>query len=87
MDMPSQRIRYALKAGKEIDVLERGTDRVMTAVEHPYLVGQPLIHRPGSALLPTQHHLRDTKKARCYWYAGEQKVYAVFNLENLIPLW
>ncbi|SFE89624.1 hypothetical protein [Spirosoma endophyticum] len=86
MDIPSQRIRYALKAGKEIDVLERGTDRVMTAVDHPYLVSRPVIPGSEADRLATHNHPRDPKKARCYYYAGEQKVYAVFNLENLIPL-
>lgn len=75
----AQRIRTALKAGKEIDVFERGGNQIMTAYEHPPVTDQLTDLNAVSTNKPDLN----TKKAKCYWYWGEVKQTAVFNVENL----
>ncbi len=75
----AQRIRTALKAGKEIEVFERGGNQIMTAYEHPPVANQLT---DLNAISPNKPDL-NTKKVKCYWYCGEVKQTAVFNVENL----
>ena len=81
---PDKRIQAALRLGREIDVIEQGGEQAMIAYEHPNLMARSL---KQGARIDAGGHQRDMKKARCYWYRGEDRQTAVFNLENLRPVY
>lgn len=86
MSMTMQRIQGALKVGREIDVIEDGGDHIMTAFEHPYRTTYDPNLVTGSTTLRSDEPQRNSRKVRCYWYRGDEKQVAIFNLENLKPV-
>jgi hypothetical protein len=67
MTASMRRIRTVLKSGREIDVVELGGERILTAFEHPAL-GEAKLQIELNWTTSNPDCSLDTTKVRCYWY-------------------